>query len=67
MLYVNIHFDVFYSIYFVIQINEESFNNGNVICYICKFPTLPHDDAPCHEACFYVDCLNNMGTGWLET
>ena len=47
--------------------DKESFNQGNGICYVCNIPTLPLEDAFWHEACVHVDCLNNVGTGWIKT
>ena len=49
------------------QMDEETFNQGNGICFICRFTTLPHEDAFWHGACFHVECLNNLETGWMET
>ena len=47
--------------------DEESFNKGNEICFLCRFPTLPHEDAFFHGACFHVNCLNDLGNGWMAT
>ena len=49
------------------QMDEETFNQGNAICFLCRFPTLPHEDAFFHGACWHVECLNDLGTGWMAT
>ena len=45
--------------------SEESFNRGDSMCYICKSFILPQEDAFFHGAPFHVDCLNNIGNGWM--
>ena len=58
-------FSILFSLF--AQIDEESLNQGNGICFICKFPTLPHEDAFFLGACFNIECLNDLSNGWIET
>ena len=47
-------------------ISGESFNNGELICYICRNHVSLQDYAFFNAAPFHVDCLNNIGEGWKE-
>ena len=47
--------------------SEESFNRSDSICYICKSPIFPHEDAFFHGAPFHGKCLNNTGNGLIAT
>ena len=49
------------------QMDEETFNQANGISLLFKFPTLPHEDAFHHGACWHVECLNNLGNGLMQT
>ena len=47
--------------------SEKSFNRGDSICYICKSFIFSHVDAFFHGAPFHVECLNDIGNGWMAT
>ena len=47
--------------------DEESFNQGQGVCILCECFILPGDDAFWHGACFHVDCLMELGDGWMVT
>ena len=46
--------------------DKESFDHGNGMCFLCKCFLLPHEDAFFHGAPFHVECLNQLGNGWME-
>ena len=64
---IYIHFHVLFLCSLSTQMDEETFNRGNGICFLCRFPTLSHEDAFFHGACWHVECLNNLGNGWMAT
>ena len=44
----------------------ENYHSGKCICFLCRKPALHEENTFFYGFPFHVECLNKIGTNWLE-